>query len=65
MSRLTVHWPSVFAAYFILMFACAVAGLLTPMPWHHGFLVAAALLMGAFVPGVMAIYFMRGVRGSR
>lgn len=64
MSILSVRWPNVLAAYFALTLTLAVVGWFLPQPWHRVLLVAAVLLMGGFVPGVMLVYFLRGVRGN-
>jgi hypothetical protein len=61
---LSVHWSRVFLVYFLLTAAIIVAGLLMPPPLHRILLVTGAMLVAGFVPLVMAIYFLRGLRGN-
>lgn len=61
---LSVHWSRVFVVYFVLAAAIIIAGLILPPPLHRVLLVIGAMLVAGFVPFIMGIYFLRGLRGN-
>ena len=63
MQHVQVHWHRIFGIYFAVAAACLVAAFFTSATLHFTLLVIAGGLVVAFVPLVMAIYFVRGLRG--
>ncbi len=65
MPRMNVRWYRIFTVYFALTALCLAAGCFAPPQARNILLVTGACLMGAFVPIIMAIYFMRGFLGNQ
>jgi len=65
MTRLTFRWSRVFALYFAVAGLFFLFGIIAPLSARGPFLVAGVCLVGAFVPLVMLIYFLRGFLGTR
>ena len=61
MVRPQMRWYRLFAVHFSLAAICLVTGFVASPPFHDVLLVIGVLLIGGFVPVVMAIYFLRGL----